>query len=122
MSRADSRALAAALSCRTRRPRGTPAAGVPVTLEQETAGGTWQVVGRGETDADGRQRTLMPAGATVAAGVYRLVFDTRAYLERHAGRAYFPHVTVVFQVADGDGHHHVPLLLSTFGYSTYRGS
>jgi 5-hydroxyisourate hydrolase len=102
--------------------RGMPAPAVPVTLEQETSSGAWQIVGRGETDADGRLRTLMPEGARVAAGVYRLVFDTRVYLERHAGRAYFPTVSVVFRVAEGESHHHVPLLLSPYGYSTYRGS
>jgi 5-hydroxyisourate hydrolase len=102
--------------------RGTPAAGVPVTLEQETASGTWRVVGRGQTDADGRLRTLTPEGTTVAVGVYRLVFDTRACLEGHATRAFFPTVTIVFQVVEGESHHHIPLLLSPYGYSTYRGS
>jgi 5-hydroxyisourate hydrolase len=102
--------------------RGTPAAGVPVTLEQGTAGGGWDAIGRGETGADGRVRTLMPDGASPAAGLYRLVFDTRAYLERHAHRAFFPTITVTFEVKAGESHHHVPLLLSPFGYSTYRGS
>jgi 5-hydroxyisourate hydrolase len=103
--------------------RGMPAAGVPVTLEQGTAGGgAWDVIGRGETDADGRLRTLMPGDAPPVAGLYRLVFDTRTYLERHAGRAFFPTVSVVFEIKPGESHHHVPLLLSPFGYSTYRGS
>jgi 5-hydroxyisourate hydrolase len=102
--------------------RGMPAAGVPVTLERGTAGDRWDVVGRGVTDADGRLRTLTPHDASPAAGLYRLVFDTRAYLERHAGRAFFPTISVVFEIKAGESQYHVPLLLSPFGYSTYRGS
>jgi 5-hydroxyisourate hydrolase len=100
--------------------RGRPAAGVPVVLER-AAGAEWQVVGRGETDVDGRLRTLMAADAAVPAGVYRLVFDTRAYFDALGARAFYPRVTIVFETT-GEVHYHVPLLLSPFGYSTYRGS
>jgi len=102
--------------------RGKPAAGVPVMLEKGTGTEGWQLVGSGETDADGRLRTLTPDGATLVPGMYRLVFNTRRYLESHAGRAFFPTVSVVFEVTAGDSHYHVPLLLSPYGYSTYRGS
>jgi 5-hydroxyisourate hydrolase len=97
--------------------RGRPAAGVPVRLEQA---GT--VLGSGTTDADGRLRDLLPADAPLAAGVYRLVFDTGAYFGAAGTEAFYPQVTIDFQVRDGAQHYHVPLLLSPFGYSTYRGS
>ena len=90
---------------------GRPAAGVPVTLEG--AGG---VLAAGTTDADGRVGDLGPE--RLAPGTYRLRFDTAAYA---GGEAFFPEVVVTFVVA-GEAHHHVPLLLSPFGYSTYRGS
>jgi len=103
--------------------RGRPAAGVPVVLELQhgDARDGWRLVGRGETDADGRLRTLMPEG-DAPSGVYRLIFDTRQYFHTLGVRAFYPQVVVVFEVAAGDAHYHVPLLLSPFGYSTYRGS
>ncbi len=103
--------------------RGRPAAGVPVVLERRhgDAGDSWRLVGRGETDADGRLRTLMPQGAAPP-GVYRLIFDTRQYFDTLSVRTFYPRVIVVFEVVAGEAHYHVPLLLSPFGYSTYRGS
>jgi 5-hydroxyisourate hydrolase len=100
--------------------RGRPAAGVPVVLERAVGEG-WEELGRGATDADGRLRTLVAEGAALAAGRYRLTFDTSAYFRDHGEAAFYPEVAVVFTVAT-DEHHHVPLLLSPFGYSTYRGS
>ena len=101
--------------------RGCPAAGVPVVLEQRSDGGRWQEIARGETDADGRLRTLAE-GREIAPGVYRLVFDSKRYFDRSGVRGFFPEVVVVFERAAGEAHHHVPLLLSPFGFSTYRGS
>jgi 5-hydroxyisourate hydrolase len=96
---------------------GRPAAGVAVVLERATQDG-WEVVGEATTDADGRVREL---GPELPAGRCRLRFDTAAYL---GPRAFFPEVAVVFAVGGEDGrdHEHVPLLLSPYGYSTYRGS
>ncbi len=100
--------------------RGRPAGGVSVALERREAEG-WQLIGRGETDADGRLRTLTN-DIELSLGVYRLTFDTATYFrERHA-ETFFPEVTITFHVTDPKQHHHVPLLLSPFGYSTYRGS
>lgn len=99
---------------------GRPAAGVPVVLENR-AGADWVELGRGVTDADGRLKTLMAPG-TLAAGVYRLTFDTGAYFKLLGSPGFFPTVPVVFELRAPGGHHHVPLLLSPFGYSTYRGS
>jgi 5-hydroxyisourate hydrolase len=96
--------------------RGCPAAGVPVVLER-FVDSDWQSVGRGVTDADGRSRDLLSSAPD--AGRYRLTFDTGTYLGE-AG--FYPEVSVTFVVEPGQDHYHVPLLLSPFGYSTYRGS
>jgi 5-hydroxyisourate hydrolase len=101
---------------------GRPAIGVAVALEQIDANGAVTQIGAGTTDLDGRLRDMLPPGHSLAAGDYRLRFSTGAYLE-HAGHdVFFPTVTVEFRVADAKSHYHVPLLLSPFGYSTYRGS
>jgi 5-hydroxyisourate hydrolase len=96
--------------------RGVPAAGVPVRLER---GPDWTEVGSGRTGDDGR---LADLGSPEAPGAYRLRFNTGAYFQAAGTRAFFPEVTVQFTVERPDEHHHVPLLLSPFGYSTYRGS
>ena len=94
--------------------RGCPAAGVPVVLERAVGSG-WDLVGRGTTDADGRARDLLTSAPEP--GRYRLTFDTGSYLQD----GFYPEVSVTFVVGD-ERHYHVPLLLSPFGYSTYRGS
>jgi 5-hydroxyisourate hydrolase len=101
--------------------RGRPAEGVAVVLERRGAGEAWAELGRGTTDADGRIRDLLPDGSAVAAGVYRLRFATAAYFLAQGVRGFYPEVQVTFE-AEAGGHYHVPLLLSPFGYSTYRGS
>ena len=95
---------------------GRPAAGVPVRLEL-AVGKQWKEVGAGITDDDGRLRTLTPSGP-VPAGRYRISFATASYFPD----GFFPVVEIQFTVRDGAQHHHVPLLLSPFGFSTYRGS
>jgi 5-hydroxyisourate hydrolase len=101
--------------------RGRPADLLPVTLEVEAAGG-WRLVGQGTTNADGRIADLVPTGVAVAKGVYRLIFDTGRYFSSRQIDAFYPQVTVVFRIENAEQHYHVPLLLSPFGYSTYRGS
>ncbi len=96
--------------------RGVPAAGVAVRLERITAAGPDELAS-GRTDDDGRVSDLGPAA--LQPGTYRLVFDTGGYLGR---QAFFPEAAVTFRVAGQAAHYHVPLLLSPFGYSTYRGS
>lgn len=98
---------------------GRPAAGVPVELHRLGDGG-WVPLGAGATGEDGRLGGLLPEG--LEAGTYRLRFDTGAYFRARGVEAFFPQVVVVFRVADPTEHHHVPLLLSPFGYATYRGS
>ena len=101
--------------------RGRPAAGISVVLEQHV-GSQWRIVGRGETDADGRQRNLMPEGVELGAAVYRLVFDTRDYFEPQGVATFYPEIVIVFETIPGETHYHVPLLLGPFGYTTYRGT
>jgi 5-hydroxyisourate hydrolase len=98
--------------------RGRPAANVPVTLERlESAG--WQSIAQASTDADGRARDLIPE---VTAGTYRLTFDVGGYFSRHGQEGFYPFVSVVFEIRNPSERHHVPLLVSPYGYSTYRGS
>jgi 5-hydroxyisourate hydrolase len=101
--------------------RGSPASGVPVALELEDDGG-WKLLGKGTTDGDGRLRDLLPADKPLAIGTYRLIFDTETYFRAHNVEGFYPFVLVVFSILDTDEHYHVPLLLSPYGYSTYRGS
>ncbi len=98
--------------------QGRPAAGVPVTLER-AAGGGWTLVARSGTDGDGRVRDL---GAERLPGTYRLRFDTATYFEAQRQAGFYPYVEVVFEIRDAGAHYHLPLLLSPYGYSTYRGS
>ena len=102
--------------------RGVPAMGVPVRLEARNAPDRWDLIGHGTTDTDGRVADLLPEKFPVEKGVYRMIFDTAAYFKTVGVKdSFYPSVTVVFEVRD-QRHHHVPLLLSPFGYSTYRGS
>jgi 5-hydroxyisourate hydrolase len=101
--------------------RGRPAAGVSVLLERLGGEREWHPLGSGETDVDGRLRNLTP-GDVLAPGVYRLIFDTGRYFDAHGLATLYPQVVIVFEAAAGETHYHVPLLLSPFGYSTYRGS
>jgi 5-hydroxyisourate hydrolase len=98
---------------------GIPAAGVPVSLEQ-LADGSWVTIASGITDADGRITDFGPTA--VPAGRYRVTFDTEAYFTSLGRDAFYPEVQVTFELADAAAHYHVPLLLSPFAFSTYRGS
>ena len=100
---------------------GRAAAGVPVVLEVRAGEEKWKELGRAVTDADGRISNLLSPGR-LADGVYRLTFDTGAYFRLRQIETFYPSVTVVFRVSDETGHYHVPLSLSPYGYSTYRGS
>ena len=97
---------------------GRPAVGMPVVLSSLVAG-EWALVDSGVTDDDGRARSLGPS--SVAPGTYRFVFDTASYFAATERASFLPEVVVVFDVVDGS-HYHVPVLLSPFAYSTYRGS
>jgi 5-hydroxyisourate hydrolase len=101
--------------------RGVPAAGVTVILEMHQAG-EWSPIGRGVTDAAGRLMTLTES-LPLAPGTYRLTFDIGNYhRDQGATTVFFPEVKIAFNVRDTSQHYHVPLLVSPFGYATYRGA
>ena len=102
--------------------RGRPADGVRVSLEQIDSTEQWRAVGRGVTDTNGRLKTLMSESLPPVPGMYRLLFDARGYYAQHGIQSFFPIVTVTFEISNSAEHYHVPLLLSPFGYTTYRGS
>jgi 5-hydroxyisourate hydrolase len=102
--------------------RGLPAMGIAVLLERADAAAQMQTVARGITDTDGRVHGLLPEGQVLEPGTYRLSFDTGAYFTATAVEGFYPEVSVVFTAREGETHYHVPLLLSPYGYSTYRGS
>ena len=98
--------------------RGEPAVGVGVEVHRSTGGG-WSAVGGGSTDADGRIPGLVTGKVT--AGDYRIAFATGDYFEALGVDHFYPEVVISFRVTD-DRHYHVPLLLSPYAFSTYRGS
>ena len=100
---------------------GRPGRGISVALEYASAEG-WQLVGSGKTDDDGRLRDLIPAGEAVTEGSYRLTFQVGQYFMDQGVECFFPQISITFEVKDAGQRYHVPLLVSPFGYSTYRGS
>ncbi|MFZ4608951.1 MAG: hydroxyisourate hydrolase [Gemmataceae bacterium] len=100
---------------------GKPAAGVAVVLQYQ-AGKNWEELGRSLTDLQGRAADLYPAKKPLQMGIYRVVYETGVYFKGQGTKTFFPQVEIIFEVEKTDEHYHVPLLLSPFGYSTYRGS
>jgi 5-hydroxyisourate hydrolase len=103
---------------------GRPASGLTVTLERcatPDGHGGWTRLAAASTDHDGRVTGLLP-GDRATPGTYRLLFDTGTHYARTGTETFYPLVAVVFRIADPARHHHVPLLLSPYAYSTYRGS
>ena len=99
--------------------RGAPAGGVKIRLEKKS-GERWMFIGDGRTDHDGRLRTLAPD--EIEEGVYRITFDIRSYWDAHGIEGFYPEASIAFEVRDPAQRYHVPLLLSPYGYSTYRGT
>jgi 5-hydroxyisourate hydrolase len=102
--------------------RGRPAFQMQVVLQIQDADDNWQDLATGSTDAEGRVRNLLSDGTRLEPGTYRLRFATGRYFAAQNIRAFYPEIDVVFSVGGPGEHYHVPLLLSPFGYSTYRGS
>ena len=100
---------------------GKPAIDLSVRLYLLDESGTFCEVGSGVTNADGRVAELLTEQPLVPR-VYRVVFETEAYLLATKQEVFYPRVEVVFRVQEGQVHYHIPLLLSPYGYSTYRGS
>ena len=95
--------------------RGLPAQGIRVKLEVQFPDGAWEPLGKALTDSDGRARNLLPQGAALTEGIYRLTFD-------NLPEGLYPEVSITFRVRDTARPCHIPLLLSPYGYTTYRGS
>ena len=100
--------------------RGVGGQSVPVTLSRRTADGQWAQVGTATTDGNGRVRSFGESSA-FSVGVYRLQFDMSGYPDAST-TPFFPEITLTFRVSDTTGHYHVPVVVSPYGYSTYRGN
>ena len=98
---------------------GRPAEGVAVVLEHMA--GDWTVLARALTDPDGRVRDW-GSDVIVMPGIFRLTFGTGEWFEQRGRECFYPEVTVTFRITDAEAHFHVPILLSAYAYSTYRGS
>jgi len=101
---------------------GKPAARVPVSLAARQSDGSWKLLAQGATDADGRWRPSAANESSFSPGAYKFTFDTAAYFRARNLEGFFPCVEITFSIRDAAQHHHVPLLLSPYSYSTYRGS
>lgn len=100
---------------------GRPAPGVSISLSKLGQDGSWKEIDRKTTDADGRIRDFLKQGEADNRGVYKLTFHTEPYFESKGQESFYPFIEVVFEIRSGD-HFHVPITLSPYGYSTYRGS
>ena len=100
--------------------QGRPADGVHVTLYQQEPQ-KWMEIAKGITNNDGRITGLLKKDVVLEHGIYKLKFETQEYFERQTVQTFYPYVEIVFDITS-DEHYHVPLLISPYGYSTYRGS
>lgn len=101
--------------------RGLPAQNLPITLFAQTTEG-WSILATGATNADGRIAGLLADDVVLAAGVYRMHFATKIYFINNKEQGFYPYVDIVFELDGSANHYHIPLLLTAYGYSTYRGS
>jgi 5-hydroxyisourate hydrolase len=102
--------------------QGQPAENIQVILEIQRTEKSWEIVGEGCTDADGRINNILTNNDPISPGTYRLTFDVAPYFQAQDVDSFYSSIPIVFTISDTDRHTHVPLLLSPFGYSTYRGS
>jgi len=100
---------------------GLPSAKVEVKLEKQQ-GDNWQLLNEGITDENGRIQALFPNDKTMEKGVYKVTFITSKWFKAHQQQTFFPSVPVIFEVDGKLKHYHIPLLISPYGYSTYRGN
>ena len=100
---------------------GTPAKGVNLNLSV-FIDKSWQIIAQGKTNSDGRVEKLLEDGQSLEIGRYRMKFETSDYFTGQNKSVFYPYVDIVFEIHSEDEHYHIPLILSPFGYSTYRGS
>ncbi len=101
--------------------RGLPAQNIPITLFSKTESG-WEKLGGGLTNVDGRIAGLLSDHIKLSAGIYRMHFETESYFKSNNEMGFYPYVDIVFKLDASGSHYHIPLLLTAYGYSTYRGS
>ncbi len=102
--------------------KGTPAENICVRLEKKEKDGVWDKISSGTTDSDGRIMNLLYDGDSLDIGLYKMIFITGPYFERQGIPFFYPEIEICFLINNPKQHYHIPLLLSPFGYSTYRGS
>lgn len=100
---------------------GLPSPGVSVTLEKQGGEG-WSKLNTGTTNEQGRITALYPEGKALEKGTYRVTFKTGEWFRKHQAATFFPEVPVIFEADGSVPHYHIPLLLSPYGFSTYRGN
>ncbi len=101
---------------------GSPAEGIKITLEQQIEDGSWLEKATGVTNSVGRIMDLLAEDDLLDSGLYRMVFVTASYFQKQGVSYFYPEIEVKFMLQNPNQHYHIPLLLSPFGYSTYRGS
>ncbi|MCB9230657.1 MAG: hydroxyisourate hydrolase [Bacteroidia bacterium] len=100
---------------------GKPGAGIETLLRYQSAKGEWIEIAKGVTNADGRIPGFIPEGTHLEKGVYRMLFQSGTYFSNQGIKTFYPYVMITFEISD-ESHYHIPLLLSPFGFTTYRGS
>lgn len=100
--------------------RGVPAPGIRISL-QRPKGASWETIASGVTNEDGRISDLLEKDTNLATGTYRMFFETKPYYDRLERSSFYPRIPIIFEINDSS-HYHIPLLLSPYGYTTYRGS
>jgi len=101
--------------------KGTPAEGINIALQKPIGENQWEDIVTGVTNSDGRIPGFMSEDLELVPGIYRMWFDTASYFQKESITGFYPEIPVIFEIKDTQ-HYHIPLLLSPFGYSTYRGS
>lgn len=101
---------------------GAPGVGIKVKLEKKDSGGKWVVLTEQTTNAKGRIDSLIAVNTKFESGVYEVVFETKDFFDKKQQDTFFTDIPVEFKVTHPDQHYHIPLLLSPFAYSTYRGN
>jgi 5-hydroxyisourate hydrolase len=102
--------------------RGKPAEGITITLFESNVEREWSILAEGKTNSDGRVPALLAQDRVLPAGSYRVNFAISDYFNALNEQAFYPYVDIVFNISGNGDHYHIPLLLTAFGYSTYRGS
>jgi 5-hydroxyisourate hydrolase len=101
--------------------KGKPGVGINIVLEKKISSG-YERIGGGRTNNDGRLPGLLDENYNLEKGIYRISFDTESYYKEQGQKCFYPEASIVFEIENPSEHFHVPLLISGYGYSTYRGS